>query len=137
MARAHPSLGNARRRVYLERWRIFLRLRLRRRVRFFLHLARIVWTRDATRGDDARDRDDDDDGARVDARCGAWRRRDSVVSRDWSIMTSRESTVCPSRTGAPRVGTSNGGGDAVVARVDDDDDDDGTCASSGTTSVSS
>jgi len=98
-------------------------------------LARIVWTRDATRSDDARDRDDDDDGTRVDARCGAWRRRDSVLSRDWSIMTGRDSMVCPSRTSGE---TSNGGGDAVVARVDDDDDDDDeTCASSGTTSVSS
>merc|ERR1712146_240158 len=33
---------SARRRAYLERWRIFLRLRWRRRVRFFFHFQRFL-----------------------------------------------------------------------------------------------
>ena len=63
-------------RVYLDRWRIFLRLRFKRRVRFFLHLARIV-TRDATRS-----------AARVDAARRRPRARDRVEMGTGAVRDS-------------------------------------------------
>ena len=60
----------------MDRWRIFLRLRFKRRVRFFLHLARIV-TRDATRS-----------AARVDASRRRPRARDRVEMGTGAVRDS-------------------------------------------------